>query len=60
MGDHLVEKTTEVTVPTDFAYFHPLWVLALFFVGYCSFAVIGVMLGQALQAAGFSIKVTRV
>jgi hypothetical protein len=60
MGDHLVEKTTEATVPTDFAYFHPLWVLALFFVGYCSFAVIGVMLGQALQAAGFSIKVTRV
>ena len=55
----LAEKTIEATLPADFAFFHPLWVLALFFVGYCSFALLGVLLGKQLQKAGFAIMVTK-
>ena len=56
VGDHVTEKITEVTLPSQAAHFHPLLVLGSFFVAYSVLAIIGIRLGVAHRAGGISIK----
>lgn len=57
-GDQITEKVTEVTIPSQFAEFHPLWVLGSFLFAYGFLAVLGIVLGVSCRNKKFMIKLT--